>query len=153
MRAALGEPHHLASRPANLSRGMRKSGSVGKKCSDAAGRDLLAFLAGRSKPEGNEEKWFRREKVQRLCVPHLLGSAVPSLPPQGMRKTGSAEKDCDSGRTSPPGRRWRTEGNEEKWFRKTNVPGSLFVAELKDSPEGREMASLSRDREVEKPAK
>jgi len=32
-------------------------------------------------------------------------SAVPSLTPEGMRKTGSAEKDCDSRRTSPPGRR------------------------------------------------
>ena len=49
--------------------------------------------------------------------------------------------------------RSKPEGKEEKWFRKTNVPGSLFVAELKDPPEGREMAGLSRDREVEKPAK
>ena len=67
---------------------------------------------------------------------------VPSLTSEGMRKTGSAEKDCDSRRTSPPGRRWRTEGNEEKWFRKTNVPGSLFVAELKDPLEGWEVAGL-----------
>ena len=43
---------------------------------------------------------------------------------------------------SPSRRRKRTEGNEEKWFRKTNVPESLLVAELIDISEGREMASL-----------
>jgi hypothetical protein len=59
-----------------------------------------------------------------------------------MRKTGSAEKDCDSRRTSPPGRWKRTERDEEKWFHITNVPGSLFVAELKDALKGRQMASL-----------
>ena len=28
-------------------------------------------------------------------------------------------------------------GDEEKWFRKENVPGSLFVAELEGLPESR----------------
>lgn len=60
---------------------MKKSGSVENKCSAAA--DVTSRLSSPAKPEGNEEKWFRREKVQRLCVPHLLGSAVPSLPPPG----------------------------------------------------------------------
>jgi len=51
-----------------------------------------------------------------------------------MRKTGSAEK-IPSRRTSPPGRPVdELKGNEEKWFRKENVPGSLFVAELEGLP-------------------
>jgi hypothetical protein len=65
-----------------------------------------------------------------------------SLTPEGLRKTGSGENICDLRRLSPPGRPWRIQGNEEKWFRKTNVPASLFVAELKDPSEGPEIVSL-----------
>jgi hypothetical protein len=35
---------------------------------------------------------------------------------------------------------------------KTNVPGSLFVAELEGLPDGRDIAVFARNREVEKPA-
>jgi hypothetical protein len=31
----------------------------------------------RYEPERDEEKWFHREKVQRLCVPYSLSSALP----------------------------------------------------------------------------
>ena len=30
-------------------------------------------------------------------------------------------------------------GDEEKWFRKENVPSKLFVAELEGLPDGRDM--------------
>lgn len=42
-------------------------------------------------------------------------------------------------------------GNEGKWFRKENVPGTLFVAELEGLPESRKQGSFGERREVEEP--
>jgi hypothetical protein len=55
----------------------------------------------------NEEKWFPRKKS--APTPAKRGSPLP-------------------GRTD-------IEGNEEKWFRKENMPGSFFIAELERPPE------------------
>src|SRR5260370_1333709 len=86
------------------------------------------------------------------------GRAVPprfpgcQSDPQGMRETGSSEK-MHSRRTSPPGRPVdEPKGMRKSGSAKTNVPGSLFVAELEGLPDGRAMAVFARDREVEKPA-
>ena len=85
-------------------KGMRKSGSVEKKCSDSA----------------------------RALPPSFRG--CQSDPP-GMRKTGSSEK-IHSRRTSPPGRPVdEPKGMRKSGSAKTNVPGSLFVAELEGLPD------------------
>jgi hypothetical protein len=45
-----------------------------------------------------------------------------------------------------------TEGNEGKWFRRGNVPGSFFGAELEGLSESRNMTVFARKLEVGKPA-
>jgi hypothetical protein len=61
-----------------------------------------------------------------------------------MRKTGSLKKECSNSAGLPfffLGASW-TEGMRKSGSAKTRVPGSLFVAELKDPPEDLDMRSL-----------
>ena len=68
---------------------------------------LAASMGERARPGGHEENWFLRKKL---------------LAPAG----GARLLDFGLNR-----------GNEEKWFRKENVRGTLFVAELEGLPESR----------------
>ena len=95
-RLALWEPRSLGFRePLIGAGGMRKSGSVEKKCSDPA-RALPPSFRGVSPIPRGMRKTGSAEKI------HSRRKSPPARPvdePKGMRKSGSVEKKCsDSGR-------------------------------------------------------
>ena len=83
---------------------MRKSGSVRKKVAGAAGVTSWFSVAANPSPKERGKLVPSRKNTATLrsLPPGFRGAQSD---PEGMRKTGSAEKDCDSRRTSPPGRR------------------------------------------------
>ena len=106
-------------------------------CSDSRRADLLAVLGNRSQPEGTRKSGpLEKEYCGPLGNPiSLAASRANGLGRAGheenwflRKKYGTYWWDLDFG---------LNRGNEEKWFRKENVPWALFGAELEGLPESR----------------